>query len=84
MKNIVFVSIIDDDEIIRALLLKILKTIEIEQVELDVTAFEGGIPFFASKRAEDSWNYAGNGEWPASAGECKNIFLERMGPACLL
>lgn len=46
MKNIVFVSIIDDEEIIRSLLLKILKTIEIDQVELDVAAFEGGIPFF--------------------------------------
>ena len=57
MKNIVFVSIIDDEEIIRSLLLKILKTIEIEQVELDVAAFEGGIPFFESKRAEDSRNH---------------------------
>ncbi|SFA81089.1 MULTISPECIES: diguanylate cyclase [unclassified Bacillus (in: firmicutes)] len=48
------VSIVDDDAIIRTILLKVIQNIEVERTELDVKAFEDGISFFESGRFEES------------------------------
>jgi len=50
LKMPLYVSIIDDDAIIRTMLLRILNTMEIDQYELSLEAFEGGMPFFESNR----------------------------------
>lgn len=47
-----YVSIIDDDAIIRTMLLKILKTMDAGPYELQMEVFSNGIQFFESKRLE--------------------------------
>jgi two-component system, cell cycle response regulator len=53
-KRMLFVSIIDDDAIIRTMLLRILNVMNFEHFELDLEAFEDGLQFFESKRLEES------------------------------
>lgn len=48
--NILNVSVIDDDAIIRTLLVRVLQSIETEKVELNIQSFENGEKFFASER----------------------------------
>lgn len=48
------VSIIDDDAIIRTILLKVIQNIEVERTELNVKAYEDGISFFESGRMEET------------------------------
>lgn len=45
-----YVSVIDDDVIIRTMLPKMLQTIKLERVEMDVEVFEDGSKFFAANR----------------------------------
>ncbi|HEY2420753.1 MAG TPA: diguanylate cyclase [Neobacillus sp.] len=45
-----FVSIIDDNALIRTMLLKILKTMDLDYYDINLEAFEGGIQFFESNR----------------------------------
>jgi two-component system, cell cycle response regulator len=47
------VSVIDDDAIIRTLLVRVLKNMEISKVTLNIEAFENGEKFFESGRLED-------------------------------
>jgi two-component system, cell cycle response regulator len=54
VKKKLFITIIDDDDIIRTMLMRILKTMEFEQLEIDVEAFSDGIKFFESQRLEKS------------------------------
>lgn len=49
-KETLFVSIIDDDAIIRSMLTRILKEMNFDQYELDLVAYEDGVQFFESKR----------------------------------
>ncbi|WP_246277183.1 response regulator transcription factor [Neobacillus endophyticus] len=49
-KKIIYVSIIDDDRIIRSMLLQILKTMDFEEFQLDMEAFADGLQFFESQR----------------------------------
>ncbi|CAM3783270.1 Diguanylate cyclase [Mesobacillus thioparans] len=51
--NILHVSVIDDDAIIRTLLVRVLQTIDTEKIELDIKAFENGEKFFESERLTD-------------------------------
>ncbi|MEH7439594.1 diguanylate cyclase [Neobacillus drentensis] len=53
-KKTLFVSIIDDDAIIRTMLVRILKVIDFDHFELNLEAFEDGVQFFESKRIEES------------------------------
>ena len=48
--NIINVSVIDDDAIIRTLLVRVLQNIDTEKVELNVQSFENGEKFFESGR----------------------------------
>lgn len=48
--NILHVSVIDDDAIIRTLLVRVLQTIDTEKVELNIKSFENGEKFFESER----------------------------------
>ena len=48
--NILNVSVIDDDAIIRTLLVRVLQTIDTEKVELNIKSFENGEKFFESER----------------------------------
>ncbi|WP_233434946.1 GGDEF domain-containing response regulator [Mesobacillus jeotgali] len=48
--NILNVSVIDDDAIIRTLLVRVLQNIDTEKVELNVQSFENGEKFFESGR----------------------------------
>ena len=48
--NILNVSVIDDDAIIRTLLVRVLQNIDTEKVELNVQSFENGEKFFESER----------------------------------
>jgi two-component system, cell cycle response regulator len=52
VKKPLYVSIIDDDEIIRTMLMRIINTMDLEQFELILEVYDGGIPFFESKRLE--------------------------------
>lgn len=52
-RKTLYVSIIDDDVIIRTMLLRILKAMDFEHFELDLEAFEDGIQLFESKRIEE-------------------------------
>ena len=52
-KNKLFVSVIDNDMIIRSMLLKILGNLAFEHYVLDVAAFEDGVTFFESNRLEE-------------------------------
>jgi diguanylate cyclase (GGDEF)-like protein len=53
-KKPLFVSIIDDDAIIRTMLMRILKMMDFDHFELNLEAFEDGIQFFNSPRLEES------------------------------
>lgn len=50
IKKPLMISIIDDDEIIRTMLVRILKLMTFEYYELDIMDFEDGITFFESNR----------------------------------
>lgn len=51
-KKTLYVSIIDDDALIRTMLLRILKTMDTGHYELELEAFTNGVQFFESKRLE--------------------------------
>ncbi|WP_235179023.1 GGDEF domain-containing response regulator [Bacillus cihuensis] len=52
-KNILNVSVIDDDIIIRTMLYKIIESIDMGHLELNIAVFENGPLFFESGRADD-------------------------------
>jgi two-component system, cell cycle response regulator len=52
-KNKLFISVIDNDSIIRSMLLKILEGLTFDYYELDIQAFEDGVTFFESHRLEE-------------------------------
>ncbi|WP_042462840.1 response regulator [Neobacillus dielmonensis] len=52
VKKPLYVSIIDDDAIIRTMLMKVLNTMDAGFYELQLEAFDNGIQFFDSKRLE--------------------------------
>ena len=52
-KETLFVSVIDDDAIIRTMLIRILKGMAFYHFELDIETFEDGQQFFESKRLEE-------------------------------
>jgi len=52
-KETLFVSVIDDDAIIRNMLIRILKGMAFNHFELDIETFEDGQQFFESKRLEE-------------------------------
>lgn len=54
MKKSLFISIIDNDTMIQTMLVRILNLMNIEQFELDITAFEDGISFFESNRLNEA------------------------------
>jgi two-component system cell cycle response regulator len=54
IKKPLFFSIIDDDAIIRTMLLRILNTMDFDHYQLNLEAFEDGIQFFESNRLEKS------------------------------
>ncbi|MFE8703119.1 diguanylate cyclase [Cytobacillus sp. FJAT-54145] len=47
------VSVIDDDAIIRTMLMKILQSMEFEHIDLDIQVYEDGLKFFHSNRHEE-------------------------------
>lgn len=51
--NTLNVSVIDDDAIIRTLLVRVLKNMEISKVNLNIEAFENGEKFFESGRLDE-------------------------------
>ncbi|MEH7306571.1 response regulator [Neobacillus drentensis] len=51
-KKTLYISVIDDDAIIRTMLIRILKIMDFDHYELDLEAFEDGLQFFESKRLE--------------------------------
>lgn len=53
-KETLFVSVIDDDAIIRTMLIRILKGMAFNHFELDIETFEDGQQFFESKRLEEN------------------------------
>ncbi|MGX2960051.1 GGDEF domain-containing response regulator [Peribacillus sp. JNUCC 23] len=52
-KNVLNVSVIDDDIIIRTMLYKIIESIDMGHIELNIAVFENGPLFFESGRADD-------------------------------
>lgn len=56
-KKTLYVSVIDDDAIIRSMLMRILKIMVFDHFELDLEAFEDGLQFFESKRLEKSGDH---------------------------
>ncbi len=46
------VSVIDDDKIIRTILVRIIKAMAFEDYELDLEVFEDGLQFFETRRLE--------------------------------
>lgn len=52
IKTPLIISVIDDDEIVRTMLVRILNLMSFEYYELDIMAFEDGITFFESNRLE--------------------------------
>lgn len=51
-KQKLFISIVDNDEMIQTMLVRILNLMNIEQFEIDIKTYEDGIQFFESKRLE--------------------------------
>jgi DNA-binding response OmpR family regulator len=51
-KKTLFISIIDDDALIRTMLMRILKIMVFDHYELNLEEFEDGLQFFESKRIE--------------------------------
>jgi DNA-binding response OmpR family regulator len=56
-KKTLYVSVIDDDAIIRSMLMRILKIMVFDHFELDLEAYEDGLQFFESKRLEKSGDH---------------------------
>lgn len=56
-KKTLYVSVIDDDAIIRSMLMRILKIMVFDHFELDLEAFEDGLQFFESKRLEKTGDH---------------------------
>ncbi|WP_026565934.1 response regulator transcription factor [Bacillus sp. UNC41MFS5] len=52
IKKTLYVSVIDDDPIIRTMLIRLLKVMDLNHFELDIDTFENGLQFFESKRLE--------------------------------
>jgi DNA-binding response OmpR family regulator len=52
-KKTLFVSVIDDDAIIRTMLMRVLKGMVFNHYELDIETYENGLQFFESKRLEE-------------------------------
>lgn len=52
IKKPLMISIIDDEELIRTMLVRILKVMTFENYELDIMDFEDGMTFFESNRLE--------------------------------
>lgn len=52
-KRKLFISVIDDDAIIRAMLTRILPTMEVDQYEVNIQVFENGLTFFKSNRLDE-------------------------------
>ena len=52
-KKKLYVSVIDDDSIIRMMLTKVLSNMEFEHADLDIQAFEDGRKFLHSNRIEE-------------------------------
>jgi DNA-binding response OmpR family regulator len=52
-KQKLFISIVDNDEIIQTMLVRILNLMNIEQFEIDINTYEDGIQFFESKRLDE-------------------------------
>jgi DNA-binding response OmpR family regulator len=53
-KQKLFISIVDNDEMIQTMLVRILTLMNIEQFEIDIKTYEAGIQFFESKRLEET------------------------------
>ncbi|PLS18132.1 diguanylate cyclase [Bacillus sp. M6-12] len=53
-KKVMCISVIDDDVIIRSMLLRMLQTVQTEDIELDIAVYENGQKFFESNRIEES------------------------------
>jgi two-component system, cell cycle response regulator len=53
-KTLLLFSIIDDDAMVRTLLVRILKLMEIDFTDIDIEEFEDGIQFLKSRRLEQS------------------------------
>lgn len=51
-KHKLFISVIDDDTIIRMMLIRVLQEMKIEHYEIDVQTFEDGKSFFDSRRLD--------------------------------
>ncbi len=51
------VSVIDDDPIIRTLLVRILQNIDSDKVQLNIESYENGEKFFDSRRLEEDGNH---------------------------
>ncbi|WP_243450029.1 diguanylate cyclase [Neobacillus terrae] len=52
-KKPLYISVIDDDSIIRTMLRKILESMDFQYYELDIKVFEDGPSFFETKRLEE-------------------------------
>lgn len=52
-KKILNVSIVDDDALIRSILVNIFSSMSIENITLDVRAYEDGVQFFSSNRLRE-------------------------------
>jgi DNA-binding response OmpR family regulator len=53
-KQKLYISIVDNDEMIQTMLVRILNLMNIEQFEIDIKTYEDGIQFFESKRLEET------------------------------
>ncbi len=49
-KEILYISIIDDDQVLRDLLRKVVQLVETENYQIDIEEFSNGIDFFESER----------------------------------
>lgn len=56
-KNILNISVVDDDVIIRTLLAQMLESVTIKNVELDIKVFENGPSFLNSQHAKEDINH---------------------------
>ena len=56
-KKTLYVTVIDDDAIIRSMLMRLLKIMIFDHFELDLEVFEDGVQFFESKRLEKSGDH---------------------------
>ncbi|KAB2336496.1 diguanylate cyclase [Cytobacillus depressus] len=53
MKKTLHVSVIDDDAVIRTMLMRILQNMKFDQFELNVQVYEDGLKFIQSKRVDE-------------------------------